>query len=421
MGCLVTGPHNTTKPSNDTMRKTMRQDEMEDMVAMVNQTFLGMTTNCARCHDHKFDPISIEDYYSMASALAGVEFGERELAQAKTKLETLPTKLWTVTPINAATIKVLSRGDVRNGGEVVVPRGLSSIQTIESDFGLAPDAADKDRRLKLAEWITNPKNPLFSRVIVNRVWHYHFGAGIVATPNDFGFNGRLPTHPQLLDWLAADLQANRWSLKHLHRQVVTSATYRQSSAMNATAAAIDAGNRFLWRKSPSRIEGEVLRDSMLSIAGKLDMSIGGKGYRDMREYKFKGSHFYDPIPQTEAEQFRRTIYRFSPRGAKRTMLDTFDCPDPSAITPNRAETTTPLQSLSLMNNAFVLLMAEAMAERLQTNNTDTDAQVRELFRLAYSREAANKDIRQATPFIEKHGLSAYCRVVFNSNELLYVR
>ena len=164
-----------------------------------------------------------------------------------------------------------------------------------------------------------------------------------------------------------------------------------------------------------------MRDSILSIAGKLDVTMGGKGYRDMREYKFKGSHFYDPIPQTQTEQFRRTIYRFSPRGAKRTMLDTFDCPDPSAVTPKRAETTTPLQSLSLMNNAFVLLMADAVATRLQTNNTDVDAQVRELFRLAYGREAESKDVRLATPFIEKHGLPAYCRVVFNSNELLYVR
>ncbi len=703
VGCLVTGPHNTTKPANDAMSKTMRQDEMEDLVGMVNQTFLGMTTNCARCHDHKFDPIPIEDYYSMTAALAGVEFGERDVqfgddgvqkfAEAKTRLETLraelaaiqngaresaatsleaggisrpgpmpvaawnfdedlkdhvgtldvtlvggaqretgglmldgkrafartkplvkplaektleawvqvadlkqrgggvislqttngsifdaivygereaqrwmagsegfgryqsfgtadetdsvnlihvaityaadgaitgyrngtpygtaykkslqkyaakttevvfglrhgtaaggnrmfggtiararlydraltaaelqasaqssglvivseedlvaqltteqrerrtalnrqiqqaqatldrhkPAKLWTVKPIRAATVKVLNRGDVRKEGDVVALRGLSAIQTIDADFGLEPDAADNERRLKLAHWITNPKNPLFSRVIVNRIWHYHFGAGIVSTPNDFGFNGSQPTHPQLLDWLAANLLANRWSLKHLHRLIVTSATYRQSSAMNAKAAALDAGNRFLWRKNPVRIEGEALRDSILSIAGKLEVTVGGKGYRDMREYKFKGSHFYDPIPQTQAEQFRRTIYRFSPRGAKRTMLDTFDCPDPSVNTPRRAETTTPLQSLSLMNNDFVLLMSDAVATRLETNNPDVDAQVRELFRLAYGREAESKDIGLATPFINKHGLPAYCRVVFNSNELLYVR
>lgn len=702
VGCLVTGPHNTTKPQNDTMRKTMRQDEMEDMVGMVNQTFLAMTTNCARCHDHKFDPISLKDYYSMASALAGVEFGERtaplsrdaaeKMAQAKARIDVLrselaalengareaaktqlndttsptgptpfaawnfdesledlageldvslvggakrtaeglildgkgafarsrplnkplaektleawvrirnlnqrgggvisvqgrdgnrfdaivygerepkrwmagsdrfvryeafggpgetrvnelvhvaiayatdgtitgyrngvpygkpykksllnypanstelvfglrhgtaaggnrmfdgtitrarlydralnadevmasakpggiltvseqdflaqltpakreqrtglireiqqqenrldelkPGKVWTVKPIKPAAVKVLARGDVRQQGDVVSPRGLPAIRTIDADFGLKPDAPDGERRVKLAHWITNPENPLFSRVIVNRVWHYHFGTGIVSTPNDFGFSGGKPTHPELLDWLAADLKAHDWSLKHLHRLIVTSATYRQSSAMNVKAAGIDADNRFLWRKNPIRLEGEAVRDSLLEIAGKLNPTIGGKGYRDMREYKYKGSHFYDPIPQTEVEQFRRTVYRFSPRGAKRTMLDTFDCPDPSAITPDRAETTTPLQSLALMNNAFVIRMANATAERLQTNHPDIESQVGALFRKAYGREAEHAELHRAAPFIEKHGLPAYCRVVFNSNELLYVR
>ena len=169
------------------------------------------------------------------------------------------------------------------------------------------------------------------------------------------------------------------------------------------------------------MEGEALRDSMLAIAGKLDDTVGGKGYRDMREYKFKGSHFYDPIPQDQPEQFRRTVYRFSPRGAKRTILDTFDCPDPSAITPKRAETTTPLQSLALMNNDFVLRMSEAAATRLQGNESETEAQVRQLIRLAYGREAEIQDLERALAFIEEHGLAAYCRVVFNSNELLYVR
>jgi hypothetical protein len=703
VACLVTGPHNTTKPSNDVMRKTMRQDELEDMVGMVNQTFLGLTTNCARCHDHKFDPISIQDYYSMVANLAGVEFGEREAhvgkgsaakvaaansaitklrdelramdrkardaaaaalktgatakpgptpfaawnfdeslqdqagdmhvelltgatrdsnglvldgkkAWAKSKpltqplaaktleawvrvadanfrsggvicLQTTngntfdaivyaerepkrwmagsngfgrykpfgapeetdfnelvhvaityaedgtvtgyrnglpygkpyktgfqkyeagktevifglrhgksagggrmfkgsvararlydraltaeevaasaranglvitethivaqlsteqrrqrqtskreiqrlqsevaslkPGKVWTVKPIRAAEVKVLARGDVRKEKEVVPPRGLPALKTLNADFGLAPNAPDKERRRKLAEWTTDSKNPLFSRVIVNRLWHYHFGRGIVATPNDLGFSGAKPSHPQLLDWLAKELQTNNWSLKHMHRLMVTSATYRQSSEMSDKAAAVDAGNLLLWRMSPKRIEGEALRDSMLMIAGKLDPTLGGKGYRDMREYRFKGSHFYDPIPQDKPEQFRRTVYRFAPRGAKRTMLDTFDCPDPSALTPNRAETTTPLQSLALMNNDFVLLMAQSFAERLEEEAGGNVAdQLQLACQLAYGRDVERGELKTAEPFIEKHGLAAYCRVMFNSNELLYVR
>ncbi|MGB1926441.1 MAG: DUF1553 domain-containing protein, partial [Rubripirellula sp.] len=343
----------------------------------------------------------------------------KQIVESLKSLENV--KVWTAQSIAAATVKVLGRGNVLQEGKVVAPRGLSAIQTVEADFGLKPDSPDRDRRLKLALWMTNSENPLFSRVIVNRVWHYHFGAGMVSTPNDFGFNGGKPSHPRLLDWLAGELQSNQWSLKHLHRLIVTSATYRQSSRMNRAAAIIDADNRYLWRKSPARLEGEALRDSMLAIAGKLDRSIGGKGYRDMREYKFKGSHFYDPIPQNQPDQFRRTIYRFSPRGAKRTMLDTFDCPDPSTITPQRAETTTPLQSLALMNNEFVLAMAKATANRLETNQTKTEEQIRELFRIAYCREVEEQEIERSLPFIQAHGLAAYCRVVFNSNELLYVR
>jgi hypothetical protein len=204
--------------------------------------------------------------------------------------------------------------------------------------------------------------------------------------------------------------------------IVTSATYRQKSSPNAHAAAVDAGNRYLWRKSPSRLEGEILRDTLLVLSGKLDPKFGGRGYRDMREYKFKGSHFYDVISQDHPEQFRRTIYRFSPRGAMRTLLDTFDCPDPSAITPQRAVTTTPLQSLALMNNDFVVNMSQAFARRLESQaGLNAQQQVFLAYRLAYGRGAEEQAMKISVPFIEKHGLAAWCRVIFNSNELLYVR
>lgn len=432
-GFLVTGPHNTTKPSNDTMRKTMRQDEMEDMIALVGQTFLGLTVNCARCHDHKFDPISMADYYSLASALSGVEFGERSIGQSVSKEnphdlaesgdgQRLEQKTWAVTSIKPGITHVLQRGNVRTKGEAVSPSGIVALQMLNRDFGLKPEADDQARRLKLADWISDPNNPLLARVMVNRIWKHHFGQGIVATPNDFGFSGGKPSHPDLLDWLSAYFKDNDWSLKQLHRLIVTSATYRQSSKLNPKAAALDAGNRYLWRKDPLRMEGEILRDTLLSVAGILDHRLGGKGYRDMHEYKFKGSHFYDIIPQERPEQFRRTIYRFSPRGAKRTLLDTFDCPDPSAITPQRAVTTTPLQSLGLMNNDFVIRMAHALAERLVKHaGADVGKQVSLAYQLAYGRKVDEGELELSLSFIQKHGLASWCRVIFNSNELLYVR
>jgi hypothetical protein len=711
-GFLVAGPHNTTLPSSDPMRKTMREDEMEGMIAAVGQTFLGLTVNCARCHDHKFDPISQKDYYHMAATLAGVTpgeqkvtrpeqvpakkeaevlkqerkkvqnqergilnvmrkkilaqrveqpdllpepppavaawdftqgvddqvgslnielkggaklderglrldgknayatssaigidlkektievwvqlddlnqkgggamsvqttdghlfdaivYGEREANRwmagsngfsryqsfkgteekdakgrpahiaivyqadgtitgyrdgqvygeayksngllafegAKTqvvfglrhgtgagggrmlkgsivrarlydraleaeaieasagrssnyvseaeilkrisdeqrnqvsdlrtrrtsieaRIKTLesqnePMPVWAARSGNPGTTHVLARGSVMTPGEEVGPAGISGLRAVSADFGLAKNASDGQRRIKLAEWVTDASNPLTARVMANRLWHHHFGVGIVNTPNDFGFSGGRPTHPELLDWLAIQLQENAWSMKALHRLIVQSATYRQSATMNAQAQQVDAGNRYHWRSTPRRMEAEALRDTMLLVSGKLVPDVGGKGYRDVREYKFKGSHFYDLIPQDQPEQFRRTLYRFSPRGAKRTMLDVFDCPDPSAITPDRGVTTTPLQSLALMNNTLVLDLADAFAARVEREaGPELPAQINQIHLLAYGRKPRPDEIELTQTFITSHSLAAYCRVVFNSNEFLYVR
>ena len=165
---------------------------------------------------------------------------------------------------------LLHRGNPGDKGEPTLPGGIASLRGTKADFGLPADASDADRRRRLAEWITDPDNPLFARVIVNRLWHYHFGVGLVDTPNDFGFNGGRPSHPELLDWLAGELVQSGWSLKHVQRLIVTSATYRQSSHVRADAAKVDAGNRLLWRKSPQRLEAETLRDALLSFSGELD-------------------------------------------------------------------------------------------------------------------------------------------------------
>ncbi len=317
---------------------------------------------------------------------------------------------------------VLARGEVSKPGEEVQPNGLRAIATASYRFDLTKEAGDPERRRKLAEWITSPDNPLFLRVIVNRLWHYHFGAGLVSTPSDFGYNGGRPTHPELLDWLASELVRKQYSLKEIHRTIVTSHAYKQSSDWNATAAQRDADNRLLWRKSPVRLEAESIRDAALAIAGKLQSEIGGVGYRDVEHVFYKGSHFYGSIDEAGSLDRRRTIYRFNPRGGRNPFLDTFDCPDPSATTPKRAATTTPLQSLTLMNNPFVFQIAEDLATRIQSESgVDPFQQSALLYQLAYGRKPSMEEQITARDFIQEHSLALFCRVILNSNEFLYVR
>jgi len=425
-GFLVAGPHNTTLPANDKMRMSMAQDEIEDLVGIVGQTFLGLTANCARCHDHKFDPISQKEYYQLAATLTGVTHGERSVPVLQAEKDALTSsqlqKLYTCVSNNPGITRVLNRGDVGSPAEEVSPAGLGAVPGGSPDFGLAPNASDADRRLKLAEWVTHPDNPLFARVMVNRLWQYHFGQGMVTTPSDFGFNGGQPSHPDLLDWLAQAFRNGDYRLKPIHRLMVTSATYRQSSAHNAVAAQIDSDNRLLWRKTPQRLEAEEIRDAVLVATGQLNSAIGGVGYRDVRHFEFKGSNFYESVNETGPEALRRTIYRFSPRGGRNPFLDTFDCPDPSVTTPRRATTTTPLQALALMNNALVFTVADGFADRLQREASETTAaQVKLVYLVAYGREADEQDVQLATRFVQAHGLPSFCRVILNSNEFLYVQ
>jgi hypothetical protein len=285
---------------------------------------------------------------------------------------------------------------------------------------LAPEAPEAARRAKLAEWITSPDNPLTARVIVNRLWQYHFGVGLVETPNDFGFNGGRPSHPELLDWLAAELIRQNWSLKALHRQIVLSSAYRRSAAPQPQAEKVDAANRLLWRKSPLRLEAEILRDAILTVAGQLNPAMGGPGYRDFRTFT-NNSQFYEVY---DAEGFlyqRRSLYRTVIRSGTSPLMDAFDCPDPSTIAPARAVTTTPLQALALLNDSFVLRMCDRFAERLRAEAGDeSSSQVERAYRLALARPPRPDEVAEARTFVAKHGLPAFCRVLFNSNEFLYI-
>jgi len=325
-----------------------------------------------------------------------------------------------VVPKNPEATFVLNRGNPGEPGEKVAPGAIVSVPA-NVRFELAQDAKDADRRLTLARWITDPANPLTARVMVNRLWHYHFGIGLVDTPNDFGFNGGRPSHPELLDWLAAELREQGWRLKPIHRAIVLSATYRQSSRNNDAALKIDRDNRLLWRRSPQRLEAESVRDAVLVAAGRLNPTMGGPGFKDFTTV-VNNSQFYEMIDVAGSEFNRRSIYRTWIRSGTNKFLDVFDCPDPSTTTPKRAVTTTPLQALSLLNNAFMLRMSGELARRIESDVPEADAarRIERAYRLAFSRPAKPEEITQGTAFVQQHGLPAFCRVVFNSNEFLYV-
>ena len=364
----------------------------------------------------KLSPDDLKMHEHLTAELTALQAEKDGLVKSQQK------QLYTCVSSNPGITKVLNRGDVGSPAEVVSPAALRAVTGKSSDFGLAPDASDADRRMKLAEWITDRDNPLFVRVMVNRLWQYHFGQGLVTTPSDFGFNGGHPSHPDLLDWLAQAFRDNGYRLKPMHRLMVISATYRQSSSPDTVAAKIDADNRLQWRKTPLRLEAEEIRDAVLVATGQLNAAVGGVGYRDVRHFQFKGSNFYVSIDETGPESRRRTIYRFSPRGGRNPFLDTFDCPDPSVTTPKRAATTTPLQSLALMNNALVFQMADDFANRMKREAGDsTVAQIKLVYLVAYAREAYKPEVESAAHFVREHGLASFCRVVLNSNEFLYVR
>ncbi|MEO1993915.1 MAG: DUF1553 domain-containing protein [Planctomycetaceae bacterium] len=331
------------------------------------------------------------------------------------------SKVYSVVPRTPGVMRVHRRGSVTDYGEEVTPGGVAAVATLKPDFGLTKTANDANRRRKLAEWITAPANPLFPRVIVNRLWHYHFGTGIVDTPSDLGFNGGRPTHPDLIDWLAQQLQQYDYRLKPLHRLIVLSTTYRQGSTAHPQGLARDAGNRYLWRFSPRRIEAEVVRDATLMVAGALNPQPGGPGFEDVTITPNNGTTYYEPIDRPGAALNRRTVYRFTPRGGRSTVLDTFDCPDPSTATPRRSVTTTPLQALSLLNNPFILRMAEAFAQRVQRDTSrDPRQQVRRAWQLALLRAPEAEEERLAVALVEQHGLFTLCRALFNCNEFIIV-
>jgi hypothetical protein len=622
-GFLVGGPWDEVKSPDPGLTAQQRMDELHDMVATTASTFLGLTIGCARCHNHKFDPISQVDYYALQAVFAGVQHGERtlptpndperiaEVERLRTEILKLDKQIDASEPLAApgqtakrapvharmnverfapaTTTRVRFTVEKTNGGEpcideleifdvggtnvALAARGVKATasgtypnsdihrlehindgkhgngrswisnesgkgwvelefpnaETIEKirwgrdreekfadrlatsyrveilmtngswkivadssdrmavgekapdgpvgelvarrkkaddrgrELTLGPvayagrfdqpgptyrlhrgealqkkeqvvaampvrfakieypaDAPEQERRLALAKWIVDPANPLTARVMANRVWQFHFGAGIVDTPSDFGLNGAMPTDPELLDYLASYLVENKWSLKRLHRAILLSAVYRQSSDRRADGMEKDAGSRLLWRFPPRRLEAEALRDSILRVCGNLDLAMGGRGF-DLFEPNENYVRVFSPRKTFGATEWRRMIYATKHRMQIDDTFGSFDCPDAGQIQPKRTTSTTPLQALNLLNSPFMMQQADILAKRLEREaGAKAEAQARRAFWLAFDREAAPEEVEGSAKLIAEEGLPSFCRALLNANEFVYV-
>ena len=326
--------------------------------------------------------------------------------------------------------RVLHQGRHQDPRDAVEPGFPSALDPQPARIDSAPNSKTHGRRLALARWIVSRENPLTARVLVNRIWQQHFGTGLVSTPNDFGFAGTRPSHPELLDWLAVEFMEHGWSVKHLHRLLVTSATYRQrSTGTNGIAA--DPDNALLWRQNAHRLAAEPMRDALLASSGLLLQRAGGPpawpelppevlqanpAFLDDNETRTKGWY-----PSPAADQPVRSLFLVQKRTVRVPFMETFDLPENSTSCARRTSSTVAPQALSLMNSPLAIEAATAFAERVRREAGEpTEAQIRQAFRFALLRSATPQEVRRSTELIRQHGLTAFCRALLNLNEFAYV-
>ena len=444
-----------------------RNEVLTERTDIVGAAFLGLTVGCARCHDHMFDAVRQKDYYRLQAFLAATRehnvilASEDEQAAWKkdtdavnerikelrdkskalpvvergpilaetARLETtLPPPLPTLCSIQndveeRTPIHVLERGNWDSKGEAVGPRALGVLLP-DGAPELAADIANP--RTRLAAWVTEPGNPLTARVMANRVWLYHFGQGIVNTANDFGVNGGRPSHPELLDFLANQLVDKGWSLKHLHRLMVLSKTYRQDSRSPREKESVekDPENRLLWRFSRRRLEAEQVRDAMLAVAGRLNTTMGGPSVMLPVEQELVNL-LYKPIQWRPAddsgEHNRRSVYLIAKRNLRVPFLEVFDQPPLQTSCSRRESSTHAPQALELLNGDFSNRMARSFADRLfQEVGEDPREQVEQAYRSAAGREPSRQELALAMDFLADRPLSEFALAVFNLNAFLYV-
>ena len=317
-------------------------------------------------------------------------------------------------------VHVLHRGDVRQPRARAVPGALPLGRSFPWQF--EANSPEGERRVALARWLTHPEHPLVWRSIVNRIWQHHFGRGLVATPNDFGRMGEKPTHPELLDWLAREFRESGESFKRLHRLIVTSSVYRQSSCFVEENAEQDGSNRWLWRMSRRRLDAESIRDSILAVSGALDPRMGGPGFYlfELERTEHSPHYQYHKFDPADSSTHRRSIYRFVVRSQPDPWMTTLDCADSSISTPKRTETLTALQALSLLNSSFSLEMAERFAERLRSEAGTRPDQIDRAMALIVQRLPEESERRDLIAYAESHGLANLCRLLFNLNEFVFV-
>ena len=353
--------------------------------------------------------------------MEGLRDTVRKLRKQLEELGTPPKFYGVVKTKTMETIRIHERGEPESPvGEPLAPGALAALQMLDPNL-TDITAPETDRRLALANWITHEDNPLTYRVIANRLWQWTFGQGLVSTPSDFGFGGDRPSHPELLDWLAHRLKQNNGSLKSLIREIVLSKSYRQQSIFSDQNPGVrkDTANRLLWRQNPRRMDAETIRDSVLLVSGKLNDQRGGPGFEDFA-YKEAYAPEYNYITADSPKLWRRSIYRFVVRTTPNRFMTTLDCPDPANFTPQRLNTTTPLQSLALYNNDFMLRQARYLAERIEkAAGTNLKEQVDQAFRLVFNRPPSEEEMEISESVLEEENLFVLSRSLINSNEFFY--
>jgi len=380
-----------------------KYERLEDLVHTTSTAFLGLTTKCARCHDHKFDPIPQVDYYRMAAAFWSGPIPPRDRAliggPTKEELGFADVLGWTDITTSPPPLHVLKNGERAHPLQMVSAASLTCVPGEFREFAPTEElGGTTGLRLQLADWIASPRNPLTARVLVNRLWQHHFGEGLVRSSNNFGYTGDKPTHPKLLDWLAGELIRSGWSLKHIHRLILTSKTWQQAS-LNPKQDEYnlnDAANRFLWRAHRRRIDAESLRDSFLSATQELDLTMGGPSFYptispEALEGLSRKASAWSASP--EADQNRRSLYIYTQRSLLPPLMTTFDLCDTTLPCGQRDVTIVAPQALTLLNNEFVHKRSEALAAKLlDGESVGLKNAVPEAWRAILRREASNEEI-----------------------------